>query len=273
MTQGQSQEPIIQVRDVVTRFGPRLIHDRISLDIHRGDITAVVGGSGSGKSTLLREIVMLHQPTEGSIKVFGEEVSRLTDLQALPLRKRIGVMFQYGALFGDMSVLENVGVPLREHTELSDELIDEVSLMKIRLAGLDPAVAPLSPSQLSGGMRKRAAMARAIALDPELLFLDEPSSGLDPVSADALDDLILQLKQLLGLTVVFVTHDMDSLWRVADRVVLIGDQSILGIGPMAELAESDDPRVQTFFQGPRGRNAARANDAAELPDAEGSIHA
>lgn len=261
-------DPVIQVRDVVTRFGPRLIHDRINLDINRGEITAIVGGSGSGKSTLLREIVMLHQPTAGSIRVFDQEVSRLSDLQALPLRRRIGVMFQYGALFGDMSVLENVGVPLREHTELSDELIDEVSIMKIELAGLDASVAPLSPSQLSGGMRKRAAMARAIALDPELLFLDEPSSGLDPVSADALDDLVLKLKQLLGLTIVFVTHDMDSLWRVADRVILLGKQRILGMGSMQSLASSDDPDVQAFFQGPRGRRSAGAH-TDNAPDLAG----
>lgn len=253
------REVVVRIRGLATQFGDRVVHKDIDLDIYRGEVTAVVGGSGSGKSTLMREMVMLQEPSAGSVQVLGQEVAGIGDMQALPLRRRLGVMFQYGALFGDQTVLENVGVPLREHTALSDELIDEVALMKLGMVGLDPAVAPLYPSQISGGMRKRAAMARAIALDPEMIFLDEPSSGLDPVSADALDSLILRLQSLLGLTVVSITHDMDSLWRIADRVVMLGRQSILAVGSMEELREIDDPDVQEFFAGPRGRFSASAH--------------
>lgn len=259
-----SREAIVEVRDLVTRFGSKVVHDHIDLDIYRGEILAIVGGSGSGKSTLMREIVMLQPPTSGSVRVFGTETTALAELKTLPLRRRLGVMFQYGALFSDMTILENVGVPLREHTELSDTLIDRLALLKIRQTGLEASVAALYPSQLSGGMRKRAAMARAIALDPELIFLDEPSSGLDPVSADALDDLVLQLKDLLGLTIVMVTHDMDSLWRVSDRVVLLGAGRLLGTGTIAELAQSKDPAVAEFFAGPRGRSVRLEHEAERM---------
>ena len=240
-------EPLVKVRDVVTRFGSKTVHNGLSFDIYRGEVFAIVGGSGSGKSTIMRQIVMLQPPTEGSIEVFGKEVTGLGEIQSLPLRKRIGVMFQYGALFSDMTVLENVGMPLREHTSLDTVLIDELAIIKLRLAGLDQSVAPLYPSQLSGGMRKRVAMARAIALDPELLVLDEPGSGLDPVSADGLDRLILQLKHLLGLTIIMITHDMASLNTVADRAIFLGDARVLATGSPAELAESDDKRVADFF--------------------------
>lgn len=252
-----SVETVIELRDIVTRFGDKVVHDGISVDVIRGEVLAVVGGSGSGKSTLMREMVMLHQPNAGTVKVLGRDVSNASEVAVMPLRRRIGVMFQHGALFGGMTVLENVGVPLREHTSLSDDLIDEIAQVKLALSGLEPRVGALSPSELSGGMRKRAALARALALDPELLFLDEPSSGLDPISADALDDLILQLKQLLGLTIVMVTHDMDSLWRVADRVVLLGEGRILGSGSMQTLAQSQDSSIKTFFDGPRARAASR----------------
>ncbi|MBN4073862.1 ATP-binding cassette domain-containing protein [bacterium AH-315-E07] len=246
-------EVVVEVRDMTTRFGDKLVHDRINLDVYRGEILAIVGGSGSGKSTLLREMVMLQKPTSGSVRVLGEDASRLVDETALALRRCIGVLFQYGALFGGLTVLENVAMPLREHTELSHALIDEIAMMKLGLTGLTPDTGALFPSQLSGGMRKRAALSRAIALDPELLFLDEPTSGLDPVTADALDELVLQLKASLGLTIVIVTHDIDSLWRVADRAVLLGDGCILGAGTVAEIARSKDPRIVAFFQGPRGR--------------------
>lgn len=254
-------EPVVKVRDLVTRFDDRVVHNGLSLDIRCRQVTAIVGGSGSGKSTLMREIVMLQEVTSGSIKVFGTEVVGLSDIAALPLRRRIGVLFQNGALFGDMTVLENVGVPLREHTELSDQLIDEVALMKLSLAGLERSVAALYPSQLSGGMRKRAAMARAIALDPELLFLDEPNSGLDPLSADELDSLVLRLKDLLGLTIVLVTHDMDSLWKITDEVILLGKGDILAVGSMQTLARSEEPEVKRFFRGVRGRLSTQAADS------------
>lgn len=255
----ESPETVIEMRDIVTRFGSKLVHDGISVDVYRGEVLAIVGGSGSGKSTLMREMVMLLQPTRGTVSVLGRDVTRASEVSVLPLRRRLGVMFQHGALFGGLDVLANVGVPLREHTALRDEIIDEIAQLKLALAGLEPQVGTLSPSQLSGGMRKRAALARALALDPELLFLDEPSSGLDPISADALDDLILKLKQLLGLTIVMVTHDMDSLWRVADRVVLLGQGNILGSGSMQELARSTDPRISAYFDGPRARAAGTAH--------------
>jgi phospholipid/cholesterol/gamma-HCH transport system ATP-binding protein len=249
---------VVEVRDVVTRFGERVIHDGLDMDVPAGKVTAIVGGSGSGKSTLLREIVMLHPVSAGSIRVFGTEVTTMSELDALPLRRRIGVMFQHGALFGDLNVVENIGAPLREHTSLSDELIDEVAMLKLALVGLERDVGLRAPVQLSGGMRKRVALARALSLDPELLCLDEPSSGLDPVSADALDDLIIQLKELLGLTIVLVTHDMDSLWRVADHVALLGEGRMVGSGTMEELADMEEPLVRGFFAGPRGRASRRA---------------
>lgn len=247
------------MQDIVTRFGDKVVHDHISLDVRRGEILAIVGGSGSGKSTLMREMIMLMPPTAGSVEVFGRDVTGATELEVLPLRRRIGVMFQHGALFGGQSVLENVGVPLREHTDLRNVVIDEIAQVKLALAGLEPRVGGLWPDQLSGGMRKRVALARALALDPELLFLDEPSSGLDPISADALDELILQLRTLLDLTVVMITHDMDSLWRVADRVVLLGEGRILGNGTMEQLSAADDISVSKYFSGPRARNARTAH--------------
>lgn len=246
----------MQVRDVHTRFGEKVVHEGISFDVKSGQVFAIVGGSGSGKSTIMREIAILHPPTSGSVKLFGVEVSRISDIEALPLRRRMGVMFQYGALFNNLTVLENVCVPLHEHTDMAQSLIEEIAAVKIELVGLDREVCAMRPSQLSGGMRKRAAMARAIALDPEIIFLDEPSSGLDPVSADGLDELILKLKELMGLTIVMVTHDMDSLWRVADSVILLGDAKIKAKGSMREVLATDDPLVTAFFKGNRGRAAS-----------------
>ena len=256
-------ENVIQVRDVVTRFGERVVHDGVTLEVPRGKVSAIVGGSGSGKSTLMREMVMLHPVTSGSICLFDQEIAELSELDALPLRRRIGVMFQHGALFGDLNVLDNIAVPLREHTSLSDELIGEVAMLKLELVGLERQVATQAPSELSGGMRKRAALARALALDPEVLCLDEPSSGLDPITADALDDLILQLKALLGHTIVLVTHDMDSLWRVADHVALLAEGKVVGSGTMQDLARSEEPYVRRFFSGVRGRAGRSATSGRE----------
>jgi phospholipid/cholesterol/gamma-HCH transport system ATP-binding protein len=250
-------ELVIQTRGLTVRYGKRLVLNSIDLDVRRGEILAVVGGSGSGKTTLLRHLIVLARASAGSVRVLGQDVSTLDEQALLALRRRIGVLFQNGALFGGMTVLENVGAPLRENTKLSDRLIDELALVKLALVGLDADDSLLYPSQLSGGMRKRAALARAIALDPELLFLDEPTSGLDPLGADELDELVLSLKAALGPTIVMVTHDMDSLWHVSDRVILIGEGRVLGQGSMAELARSNVPEVQRFFQGPRGRAAQR----------------
>jgi len=248
-------EAVVSVTDLGMRFGSKVVHEHIDLDVRQGEILGIVGGSGCGKTTLLREMALLQQPTSGSVRILGRDIAGLGDSRVLQVRRRIGVLFQNGALFGGLNVLQNVGVPLREHTRLSDSLVDRIARLKLSLVGLSAADGLLYPNQLSGGMRKRAALARAIAMDPELLFLDEPTSGLDPVSADGFDELVLDLKQALDPTVVLVTHDIDSLWRVTDRVVLLGEGRVLAEGSMQELARSADPSVVRFLQGPRGRAA------------------
>lgn len=253
-------ESILQARDLVMDFGHKRVLDGISMQLKRGEILAIVGGSGSGKSTLMRQLALLLAPTSGSIEIFGDEVTVMSEFRMLPLRRRMGVMFQHGALFGDLTVLENISMPLREHTGLSLETIEQIAMLKLALAGLEPDAAALFPSQLSGGMRKRAAVARGIALDPEILFLDEPSSGLDPISADAMDDLVLHLKTTLGLTVVLVTHDMDSLWRVADRILLLANSRIAAEGTIKEVLASSNEVAQQFFHGRRGRAAGVSHD-------------
>lgn len=251
----ESSAPVIEVRGIRTRFGNAVIHEDVTLDIFRGEVFGIAGGSGCGKSTLLREMVLLERPAAGSIRIFGEEITSLTEDQALPLRRRVGVMFQRGALFSGLTVSENVGVPLREHTRLDDRLIDEIAAIKIAMAGLPASSADKLPSELSGGMRKRAALARALALDPEILFLDEPTAGLDPAGAAAFDELVEQLQQLLGLTIVIVTHDLDTLWRVTDRVAILGEGRVLALGSMEDLAKHDHPIIREYFHGARGRAA------------------
>lgn len=253
-------ESILKAQDLVMDFGHKRVLDGISMQLKRGEILAIVGGSGSGKSTLMRQLALLLAPTSGSIEIFGDEVTVMSEFRMLPLRRRMGVMFQHGALFGDLTVLENISMPLREHTGLSLETIEQIAMLKLALAGLEPDAAALFPSQLSGGMRKRAAVARGIALDPEILFLDEPSSGLDPISADAMDDLVLHLKTTLGLTVVLVTHDMDSLWRVADRILLLANSRIAAEGTIKEVLASSNEVAQQFFHGRRGRAAGVSHD-------------
>jgi len=255
MAHAQRVEAVIEIRDLNTRFGSAVVHDNVSLAVERGEIFALVGASGSGKSTLLREMILLQRPASGSIRVFGDEVLGLNDEQALPLRRRWGVMFERGALFSALTVTENVGMPLKEHTDLSDRLIEQLAAVKIALTGLPADAGSKYPSELSGGMRKRAALARAIALDPELLFLDEPTAGLDPLSASGIDELVRHLREALGLTIMLVTHDLDLLWRTADRVAVLGDRRILGIGTMKELSASDHPLIREYFYGPRGRAA------------------
>ena len=251
-------EPIIEVHDVCTRFGPAVIHDGVSLAVRRGEIFAIAGASGCGKSTLLREMVLLHRPDAGSIRVLGKDLRGVGDDEGLELRRRIGVMFERGALFGSLTVAENVALPLREHTRLGSRLVTELAALKIALAGLPADAATKYPVELSGGMRKRAALARALALDPELLFLDEPTAGLDPLGASGLDELVLRLKEGLGLTVLVITHDLDFLWRVADRVAFLVAGRVVGTGTMDELSRLDDPFVREYFRGPRGR-AAKEN--------------
>lgn len=251
----QSGDAVIELRKVSTRFGSHVVHSELDLDVRRAEIFALIGGSGSGKSTLLREMILLHRPDAGSIRVLGVDLQELDDGQALALRQRWGVMFQHGGLFGSLTVKENVGLPLREHTDLSDRLIDDIAAWKLAMTGLPPEVGAQYPSELSGGMMKRASLARALALDPELLFLDEPTAGLDPVSAGGVDELVLKLRDLFGLTIVMITHDLDLLWQVADRVAVLADGTVKGVGSMAELSHMDDPAIRQFFDGPRGRAA------------------
>ncbi|MEA2093922.1 MAG: ATP-binding cassette domain-containing protein [Pseudomonadota bacterium] len=253
------REAVIRIRGLGTVFDDRVIHEDIDLDIYRGEVLALVGGSGSGKSTLLQEIIMLQVPDSGSIKLFGMEVVGISEADAQQLRARFGVLFQEGALFSSLTVLENVGVPLQEHTRLGNSIIRELAMMKIVQAGLKPEAAHLYPSELSGGMVKRAALARAMTLDPEILFLDEPTSGLDPVSAAAFDELVLSLKELMGLTVMMVTHDLDTLWETADRVAVLGDNTLQGVDTMESLSRSTQPRIREYFEGPR---AGRARERA-----------
>jgi len=253
---GRSAAPaVIDVRGVHTRFGDAVVHDGVELSVDAGQVFALVGGSGSGKSTLLREIILLQRPLAGSIRVFGQEVIGLSDEAALPLRRRWGVMFERGALFSALTVTENVAMVLAEHTDLPPRLIREVAALKIALTGLPADAGAKYPSELSGGMRKRAALARALALDPELLFLDEPTAGLDPLSATGIDELVRSLRDGLGLTIMMVTHDLDLLWRAADRVAVLGNGRIVGVGTMSELSHSDHVLVRQYFHGPRGRAA------------------
>ncbi|HXH03004.1 MAG TPA: ATP-binding cassette domain-containing protein [Candidatus Competibacteraceae bacterium] len=250
-----SSQWVIELHGVRTQFGNLVIHEELDLSVAAGEVVALVGGSGSGKTTLLRAIVMLQRPAAGTVRLFGREVWNIGESESFALRRRFGMLFQHGALFSSLTVQENVAVPLAEHTRLSRRQIEEIAEFKIALAGLPAQAADLYPRQLSGGMLKRAALARALALDPSLLFLDEPTAGLDPVSAGAFDELILQLKESLGLTVVMVTHDLDSLWRITDRVAFLGERRVLGYAPMAELSRSEHPLIRQYFQGPRGRAA------------------
>ncbi len=255
---GNAGPAAIELRGVMTRFGAHVVHAGIDLEVRQGEIFALIGGSGSGKSTLLREMILLKQPDAGTIKVLGVDLAGLSDQAATALRQRWGVMFQHGGLFGALTVTENVGLPLREHSALDDPLIDQIAAWKLALAGLAPEVGGQYPSELSGGMLKRASLARALALDPELLFLDEPTAGLDPQSAAGVDTLVRELRDLFGLTIVMITHDLDLLWQVADRVAVLGDGKVVAVGPMAELAQIDNPAVRRFFDGPRGRAARPA---------------
>ncbi len=246
---------VIEISKLSTRFGEHIVHTGLDLDVRRGEIFAVIGGSGSGKSTLLREIILLHRPNAGSIRVLGVDLQDIDDAAALALRLRWGVMFQHGGLFGSLTVLENIGLPLREHRTLDNAAVDALAAQKLALTGLAPEVGAQYPSELSGGMMKRASLARALVLEPELLFLDEPTAGLDPESAGEVDQLVRKLRDGGGLTIVMITHDLDLLWQLADRVAVLGDGKVAGIGSMAELAQMDTPAIRKFFDGPRGRAA------------------
>lgn len=255
-------EPVIELNQVSTRFGTHVVHEGLDLEVQRAEVFAVVGGSGSGKSTLLREMILLHRPDAGRIRVLGTELHGITEDGARALRKRWGVMFQHGGLFGALTVLENIGLPLREHTEQTDAAIDAIALAKLALAGLAPEVGAQFPAELSGGMMKRASLARALALDPELLFLDEPTAGLDPISAGGVDELVRTLRDQFGLTIVMITHDLDLLWQVADRVAVLGQGKVQGVGSMAELSRSANADIKPYFEGARARGAQRTDGSA-----------
>ena len=254
-SQAHTNDAVIEITKVSTRFGDHVVHSELDLEVRRAEIFALIGGSGSGKSTLLREMILLKHPDSGSIRVLGVDLHKLEDDKALALRQRWGVMFQHGGLFGSLTVKENIGLPLREHTGLENGLIDEIAASKLAITGLKSEVGAQYPSELSGGMRKRASLARALALDPELLFLDEPTAGLDPESAGGVDELVGRLRDLFGLTIVMITHDLDLLWQVADRVAVLGDGKVQGIGSMSELSRMGHPAIRQFFDGPRARAA------------------
>jgi len=239
---------IIEVRNLITSFGETLIHDHINCTVKKNEIYALLGGSGSGKSTLMREMILLERPESGSIHVLGHDLSTLTPLEAAELRRSWGVLFQSGALYSSLTVGENIALLYNEYTDLSPKLIDELIRLKIDLVGLPPHAKYLYPSQLSGGMVKRAALARALALDPKLLFLDEPTSGLDPLSSRQFDALIQQLRDLLGLTVIMVTHDLDTIHRIVDRFTLLGEKKVIAEGTLDEVLRVDHPIVDYFFQ-------------------------
>lgn len=259
----EAAETVIEMRNVSTSFGEHVVHTDINLAINRAEIFAIIGGSGSGKSTLLREMILLQRPNTGTIRILGVDLKNINDDDALTLRKRWGVMFQHGGLFGSLTIKENVGLPLREHTQLSETLINEIAAAKLAMTGLALAVSQQYPSELSGGMMKRASLARALALDPELLFLDEPTAGLDPVSAAGVDELVIKLRDQFGLTIVMITHDLDLLWQVADRVAVLADGKVQAVDSMLALSTNDHPAVKVFFDGPRGRSAQKSRAAHE----------
>ena len=254
MADEKDNEPIIKIRGLVNGFGSKILHDHLDLDVRRGEVLGVVGGSGSGKSVLLRSIIGLIHPLEGSIEVLGQKTGDVEDSAMRNLEMRWGVLFQEGALFSSQTVAENIQVPLREYTTMSQQLMNEIAAIKLTMVGLPPDAGDKYPSELSGGMKKRAGLARALALDPELLFLDEPTAGLDPISANQFDELIKRLQKALGLTVFLVTHDIDTLRAVTDRIAVLVNKKLV-IGTIAELRQNKDPWIQDYFSGVRGRAA------------------
>jgi phospholipid/cholesterol/gamma-HCH transport system ATP-binding protein len=261
----QAPDNVVEVRGLRNQFGSQVVHEGLDLDVHRGEILGVVGGSGSGKSVLMRSIIGLNRPAAGSVTLLGEDMLRIGEERRRALERRFGVLFQNGALFSSLTVADNVMVPMREHHDIPEALMTRLAALKIALAGLPPDAGAKFPSQLSGGMVKRAALARALALDPDILFLDEPTAGLDPIGAAAFDQLILTLRDSLGLTVFLVTHDLDTLYTICDRVAVLSRRRVLVVGPLAEVERSDDPWVREYFQGPRGRAALEASRRAAAP--------
>lgn len=247
---------VISVKELVNQFGTHVVHDGVNMDVYRGEILGIVGGSGSGKSVLLRTILGLNQAHSGSIEIGGHDVTKINAKEMLDIQKQWGVLFQDGALFSSLTVLENISVPLKEHTKLSNTLIEHLALLKLKLVGLAPEAASKLPSELSGGMRKRAALARSLALDPHLLFLDEPTAGLDPISAAEFDELLQYLQSSLGLTVVMITHDLDSLYNICDRIAVLVDKKMI-VDTLENLLKVEHEWISAYFHGKRSRAVLR----------------
>lgn len=254
-TRNADKDVVIKVRKLVNGFGDQLLHDHLDLDVYRGEILGVVGGSGTGKSVLLRSIVGLNKIKSGTIEVFGRDTSELSDAEMRQIEMRWGVLFQEGALFSSQTIAENIQVPLREYLHMPQELMNEIASMKLSMVGLPEDAASKHPSELSGGMKKRAGLARALALDPDIVFLDEPTAGLDPISANMFDVLVKDLQKSLNLTVFMVTHDLDTLRATTDRIAVLVDKKIK-VGTIDELRRDPHPWIQQYFSGPRGRAAA-----------------
>ncbi|PZP25549.1 ABC transporter ATP-binding protein [Pseudomonas kuykendallii] len=248
-------EAIVEVRDLSNRFGPQVVHEHLDLDIRRGEILAVVGGSGSGKSVLLRTLIGLNRPSAGRVRVFGEDLLTLPEQRRSRVERRFGVLFQQGALFSSLTVIENIALPLIEHAGLSRASAERLAAVKLALAGLPANAGDKYPASLSGGMIKRAALARALALDPDILFLDEPTAGLDPIGAAAFDQLILTLREALGLSVFLVTHDLDTLYAISDRIAVLSQKRVLVADCLEVVAAYDDAWIRDYFHGPRARAA------------------
>ena len=259
------REVILSVKDLTVGFGEKIVLDKLNLDIYRGEILGFVGASGAGKSVLMRTVLRLLPRRSGKIEILGADYDAVDDLQRMTLDTRLGVLFQHGALFSSLTVKENIQLPMREYLDLPQWLMDELAYLKIELVGLHPDAADKYPSELSGGMIKRAALARALALDPDLVFLDEPTSGLDPIGAAEFDELIAQLRDTLGLTVYMVTHDLDSLFSVCDRIAVLGQKKVLVEGTLDDMLAFDDEWVQSYFKGKRARSIPRAEPSAGHP--------
>ena len=257
--------PIIEVRNLKNAFGEQVVHEGLDLTVYAGEILGVVGGSGTGKSVLMRSIIGLQTPVDGEIEVFGEPMIGRDEEEAKHVRRRWGVLFQGGALFSTLTVAENIQVPIREfYPGITAELLEEIAAYKISMSGLSVDAGAKFPSELSGGMRKRAGVARALSLDPELLFLDEPTAGLDPIGAAKFDQLILELRDALGLTVFLITHDLDTLHAICDRVAVIADKKVVAVGTITELLALDHQWIQDYFNGPRGRAAASIDETEKV---------
>lgn len=258
---GPADDVVLSVRDVTVAFGDNVVLEHLSLDVRRGEILGFVGASGSGKSVLLRTVLGLNKKRSGTITMFGIDLDRATEAERLRVDMRVGVLFQHGALFSALTVMENIQVPMREYLDLPRALMDELAMLKLELVGLSSDAALKFPSQLSGGMIKRAALARALALDPEIVFLDEPTSGLDPIGAAEFDELVVKLRDTMGLSVYMVTHDLDSLFSACDRVAVLGKKRVLVQGTIEDMLASEEPWVKSYFRGKRARQldlAARA---------------